>query len=53
MYPIDQAVVNLMVVVSVISMVPWLGILIATMLMRQIKRFGFSHSWGNEGDYNL
>lgn len=50
---IDQAVVNLIGVVAVVLMIPWLGILIACMLMRQIRRFGFSHSWGNEQDYNL
>lgn len=53
MYSLDQAVVNLLAVMAVVLMVPWLGMLIAAMFMRQVKRFGFTRSLGDVRRYDL
>jgi hypothetical protein len=35
-------------------MIPFLGIMAAAMLTRQIRRFGFTHSWGDDSkDINI
>jgi len=43
---LNQETVNLIVVIAVVHMVPFLGLSISALLVRQLKRFGFGHSWG-------
>lgn len=54
MLGLNQDTVNLITVIAVAHMVPWLAIMIAALLMRQLNRFGFSSSWGEAGrDVNI
>jgi len=46
---LNQETVNLIVVVVVVHVVPFLGMSISALLIRQLGRFGFSHSWGPDG----
>lgn len=53
---LTQDAVNLITAVAVSHVVVFLGVLVAAMLYRQIRRFGFSHSWDAEDfekDINL
>ena len=54
MLGLNQDTVDLIVAMAVVNMVPFLGIMAAAMLMRQIRRFGFTHSWGDDSkDINI
>ena len=46
MFPLTQDVIKLMELVAVVHMIVFLGLMITSLLMRQLARFGFSHSWG-------
>jgi len=46
MQGLNQETVNLIVVIAVVHVVPFLGMSISALLVRQLGRFGFSHSWG-------
>jgi hypothetical protein len=41
LYELDPATVRLLETIAVISIVPWLTIMIAALLMRQLRWFGF------------
>lgn len=43
---LNQETVNFIVVVAVVHMVPFLGLSISAMLIRQLPRFGFGQNWG-------
>ena len=46
MLGLNQDTVDFIIMVAVVHMVPFLGMFIVAMLMRQLRRFGFTHSWG-------
>lgn len=50
MLGLTQDTVNLITVMAVVLMVPWLAVMIAAMLMRQIRRFGFGGYWGSDAE---
>jgi len=49
MLGLNQETVNFIVNVAVVHMIIFLGMGISAMLVRQLSRFGFSHSWGPDG----
>jgi len=54
MLALTQDTVNLITAVAVVLMVPWLAVMIAAMLMRQIRNFGFGGYWGSDAkDINI
>lgn len=48
MLALRPEMVRVIEMAAVAFMVPWLGFQAAALLMRQLRRFGFTHSWGNE-----
>jgi len=48
MLGLNQDTLNFIVTCAVVFMVPFLGLGISAMLIRQLPRWGFSHSWGPE-----
>lgn len=54
MFSLDQDTVNLIVVIAVVHVVPLLGFMIVTLLMRQLPRFGMGSAWGeNARDHKI
>ena len=53
MLGLNQDTVTLIEIIAVVLMIPLLGMMIAALLMRQIRSFGFTHSWGADDSRDL
>jgi hypothetical protein len=50
MLGLNQDTVDLILTVAVVFVIPVLGMMIAALLTRQVKRFGFTNAWGRDGE---
>jgi len=49
MLGLSAETVRLIEIIAVVLMIPWLSIIIAALLSRQIFRFGLDNNWGDGG----